>query len=164
MGGACGQQFRVLSQTPGRVRIHVSVWSNEPVESIEGRLLRVFGVEVVKANPLTSNVLVRFDPMLVGTEEIVAALRQQPGPGFERAKTEPGREVSVPPLLRAGARGLLGHAAVDALWFGAGFLGKRLGLPLSALGPLHVLLDLVVWSAAFASTRGASVASANPFR
>src|SRR5581483_9429692 len=53
-------------------------------------------------------------------------------------------------LLRVGVRGLLGHAVVDSLWFGAGFLGSALGLPLAGLGPLHVLMDIAVWTMAFA--------------
>ena len=53
-------------------------------------------------------------------------------------------------------RGLLGHGAVDSVWFAAGFLGESLGLPLAGLGPLHVLMDIAVWGMALASGTGPS--------
>ena len=62
--------------------------------------------------------------------------------------------------MRVGVRGLLGHAAVDSVWFAAGFLGETLGLPLAGLGPLHVLMDIAVWGMALASGTGRSHSAA----
>jgi hypothetical protein len=137
-------RVEVLSQTPGRLRVHLPDWTGGPDE-IENRLPPMPGVEAVHANPLTGNVLVRFSPGRTEVKCVLAALRQLPGPPAEE------RGPSASPWLRVGIRGLLGHAAVDSLWFGAGFLGQSFGLPLAGLGPLHVLLDAAVWGAALAS-------------
>jgi copper chaperone CopZ len=139
-------QLRVLSHIPGRLRVHLPGWRGEQPDHIEVRLREVPGVQSVRANPLTRNVLVRFDRQVLGLQAIVAAL----WPGADAADPSPGRPLSAAPLLlRVGMRGLVGHAVVDALWFGAGFLGRSAGLPLAgALGPLHVLLDVAVWGTA----------------
>jgi hypothetical protein len=143
-----GKQSRVLSQTPGRVRLHLPGWDGE-VGRVEAQLRQVHGVETVRANPLTGNVLIRFDPRRIDLSRLLAALPRRSDPESSPADSDPG--VSGSPWLRVGVRGLVGHAIVDTLWFGAGFLGHRLGLPLVGLGPLHLLLDLVVWGTAFAS-------------
>jgi hypothetical protein len=138
------------------VRFHLAgLPSREAYQAIETVLCRVDGVQRVQANPLTGNVLVRFDPRIAGMSEILAALRQQLKSRPRSSSEVPGRSPSST-LFRVGVRGVLGHALVDSLWFGAGFLGQRLGLPLAGLGPLHVLLDVVVWGAALASAKGAS--------
>jgi hypothetical protein len=159
---------RVLSLIPGRVRLHLSGWTGDDRERIENRLRRVNGVEDVQANPLTRNALIRFDrrttdekTLLVELQEawggLLAAQRPVSAPGSEaparndRSQTAEGRGPSASPLIRVGVRGLLGHAAVDSLWFAGGFLGEAIGLPLAGLGPLHVLLDIAVWVIALRS-------------
>jgi hypothetical protein len=144
-------RIRVLSLTPGRLRIHLSDWSGDGRERIESRLLRMPGVQVAQVNPLTGNVLIHFSPVATGVPSILAALQQLPGPEADGAGADQGRGPSASLWLRVGIRGLLGHAVVDSLWFGAGFLGQSVGLPLAGLGPLHVLLDIAVWGAALAS-------------
>jgi hypothetical protein len=136
----------VLSHIPGRLRVHLPAWRGEQPDRIEGRLREVPGVQSVRANPLTRNVLIQFDRHAAGAESILAALR--PGGGIAEANCS--RPLPAAPwLVRVGMRGVLGHAVVDALWFGAGFLGRSAGLPLAgALGPLHVLLDVAVWGTA----------------
>jgi hypothetical protein len=127
------------------VRIHLPGWDGN-LNRVEARLLQVSGVEAAEANPLTGNVLIRFDPRVIDLPHLLAALPR-------RSEPEPppaGRDTGSP-WLRVGVRGLIGHAVVDTLWFGAGFLGHRLGLPLAGLGPLHVLLDVLVWGTAVAS-------------
>jgi hypothetical protein len=138
----------VLSLVPGRMRVHLPGWDGDEPDRIEARLRALPGVEAARANPLTGNVLVRFDRRAVEAPAILAALQAQPGPGS--AGPGPGRLAA--PLLRVGVRGVLGHAVVDAAWFGAGFLGRSAGLSLAAwLGPLHLLSDILVWGAALAS-------------
>jgi hypothetical protein len=157
------EQPRVLSLTPGRVRVSLPGWTGDRPEQVEARLRRLPGVEAVQANPLTCNVLIRFDPNRTGHEPLLSALRPEPDPPARQ-----GRGLSASPWLRVGVRGVLGHAVVDSLWFGAGFLGRSLGLPLGALGPLHLLLDVLVWGAALASAEGGgaprAVASGNTVR
>jgi hypothetical protein len=142
-----GGQPQVLSLTPGRLRVHLPGWHGERADRIEARLRAVPGVRAVQANPLTGNVLVRFDPA-AAVPTILAALPRQPEPGPDNGLS------SVSSFVRFGVRGLLGHAAVDALWFGAGSLGQSLGVPLAgALGSLHILLDVVVWGLALTSVK-----------
>jgi len=136
------------------LRVHLPGWHDEQADWLKARLREVPGVKDVQANPLTANVLIRFDQRTTGTETILAALQPEPVP--QRPRSE-GQGHSVSPLLQVGIRGLLGHAVVDAAWFGAGFLGRSAGLPLLAwLGPLHVVVDVMVWGAALASVNGLS--------
>ncbi len=149
---ASDNNLRILSQVPGRMRVHLLGWTQGDVKRIENRLRRVEGVKSVQANLLTGNVLIHFDHRSTDEKKILAELAQertlfaarQDGPLFSPPALRPS-------LLQVGVRGLLGHAIVDSLWFGAGFLGKAVGLPLAGLGPLHVLMDIGVWAFAFQS-------------
>src|SRR5262249_9076855 len=149
----------------GRLRLHLPSRTAEGVDRIEERLGRVQGVESVKANPLTGNVFIHFDPRTTGEkrslkdlqnvlDELVAAPAPPPAPRSRTAPKDGSRQPverrgrSTSPWIRVGMRGLLGHAVVDSVWFAAGFLGKSLGLPLGGLGPLHVLVDIAVWGMA----------------
>src|SRR5579872_5333146 len=166
--GCATEGPRILSRIPGRLRAHLPGWADADAQRLEARLARAPGVTSVQANPLTGNVLIRCDPrsgddntilaaLQVACEEISAAPSQLAEP---RAKAgvvlntghpAEGRGRSEPSLVRAGVRGVLGHAAVDSAWFAAGYLGSSLGLPLAGLGPLHVLLDAVLWGWALGS-------------
>jgi hypothetical protein len=138
---------RVLSLIPGRIRVHLPGWTGKDGERIEHRLRQLKGVESVWANGRTGNVLIRFDCRIADEKALLAAL-DGARDGLVAAQR---REAATSPLLRVGVRGLLGHAAVDSLWFAAGFLGEAMGLPLAALGPLHILTDLAVWTLALGS-------------
>jgi hypothetical protein len=154
-----GQEPRILSLTPGRIRVHLPNGTGSAPEQVAETLRQLPGVEAVQANPLTGNVLIRFDPHTIGHPSLLAAL-QQPAP--KPSGNEAGG-LSTSALVQVGVRGVLGHAVVDACWFGAGFLGKSVGLPLlGALGPLHLLLDVVVWGAALASVNGRKSAGSRP--
>jgi hypothetical protein len=141
------------------VRVHLPGWTGDGQDRIETRLREFPGVEAAQANPLTGNVLIRFNPRTTGPQPLLAALQQQPEvvAPEEPARSESdgaagqARGLSASPWFRVGMRGLLGHAVVDSLWFGAGFLGRSLGLPLAGLRPLHLVLDVMVWGAALAS-------------
>jgi copper chaperone CopZ len=146
--GLAAEGPRVLSLLPGRVRLHLPGWAGGDGERIEDRLRRVNGVESVQANPRTGNALIRFDRRAADENALLLELQEA---WYSIARSE---DAAVPPsshltpfstAIRVGVRGLLGHAVVDSVWFGAGFLGKALGLALAALGPLHVLMDIAVW-------------------
>ena len=162
---------RLLSLTAGRTRVHLPGWAAREQDQLEARLRQVRGVEAVQANPLTGNVLIRFDPRVTGEQGILAeinqfrdgllAVRQPPqaprlmyATGDTSRQPMKGRGLTTSPLMRVGVRGLLGQAVVDSLWFAAGFLGEAFGLPLAGLGPLHVLTDVAVWGMALGSARG----------
>jgi hypothetical protein len=156
------ESLRVLSLIPARVRLHLPGWTASDVGQIEARLYRVQGVESVQANPRTGNVLIRFDRWTTGEQRLLAELQEAwdgllGAPRLKSAARDgtrhpvEGRRPSTSSLIRVGVRGLLGHAAVDSLWFGAGFLGSAIGLPLAGLGPLHVLMDIAVWGMALGS-------------
>jgi hypothetical protein len=160
---ASGDNLRVLSQLPGRMRLHLSGWTRGSAELIENRLGRINGVESVEANPLTRNILVHFDPLVMDADVLVAKINvvvvelpddEGSVSADECCSDQPANAGRS--LLRVGVRGLLGHAVVDSLWFGAGFLGSAMGLPLAGLGPLHVLMDVAVWTMAFTDEQGHS--------
>ena len=164
--------IHVLSSLPGRLRLHLPGFTEPSVERIETLLSQVKGIESVKANPLTGNALVRFDHRTSDEDKVVAGIQMAWGSflaELERqgalgcatpTKDGSGRSESLrpatAPLVKVGMRAVLGHAVVDSLWFGAGFLGEALGLPLAGLGPLHVAMDLVVWGMALGSMAGGS--------
>jgi Cu2+-exporting ATPase len=59
------RQPRVLHALPGRVRLHLSGWSGEGRTALEDSLRRVPGVQYARANSLTGNVVIHFDPRAV---------------------------------------------------------------------------------------------------
>jgi hypothetical protein len=160
----CFERLQVLSSLPGRLRVHLPNGHEGQLAWGEARLRQVPGVQEVRANRLTGNVLIHFNHRAVGAEQVLAALSQKRERKPDSGAVELGRPLTVAPLIKVGVRGLLGHAVVDSVWFAAGFLGKRLGLPLAWLGPLHVLLDIAVWGAALRSgTRPSASAVFEPW-
>lgn len=160
---ALAENFRVLSVIPGRLRLHLTGWTNGSAERIEDFLRRINGVKSVQANLLTRNVLVQFDPLVTDADTLLAKLSKAVDElANDEGSVSANASCSDQPanagrsLLRVGMRGLLGHAVVDSLWFGAGFLGSAMGLPLAGLGPLHFLMDVAVWTMAFTGERGHS--------
>lgn len=149
---ASDNHLRILSRIPGRIRLHVPGWAEGDAVRIENRLRRVEGIQRVQANPLTGNVLVYYDHRSTDesmfldklNEERSLLIAKDDGPSLSPRDAKHS-------LLKIGVRGLLGHAIVDSLWFGAGFLGKAAGLPLAGLGPLHILMDIGAWTLAFQS-------------
>ncbi len=151
---ASEERLPILSLVPGRVRLHLPGWKGEDREALENHLRRIRGVESVQANPRTGNVLIHFDRRVGDETALLSELREVWTSFSEReAVAAPHSSLPTPhsSILRVGIRGLLGHAVVDSLWFGAGFLGQSLGLPLAGLGPLHVLMDIAVWTMALQS-------------
>ena len=143
-------RLRVLSLIPGRVRLHLPGWTAGDVEWVETRLCQVNGVESVQANPLTGNVLIRFDRRTTGEKTLLVELEeawegllaaQQPA---EMPRSKPptrdgpatagrrGEEPSTSSLIRVGVRGVLGHAAVDSVWFAGGISDRPSDCPCRA--------------------------------
>ncbi len=74
IGAVAVEDPRIVHALPGRVRIYLPAWSGHGSEYLERRLRLVRGVCAASANPLTRNVLVRFDPALTSERHVVAAL------------------------------------------------------------------------------------------
>jgi hypothetical protein len=145
---ASADNLWVLSRIPGRLRLHLPGRGEDDPRRIESDLRRLEGVEDVQANPLTGNVLVRFDPRLTTDREVLAtveaasrALAPSPPPAVG------GSDLNGRVLLRAGMYGVLGHALVDAVFYTVVF-AEPFGLPLAGLGALHLGFDVLAWSAA----------------
>jgi hypothetical protein len=142
------EQPRVLSRTTGRLRLHLPALA-------EAELRRLPGVREVKANPLTGNMLIRFDPGTASAEGVLEAAGAVAA-GLQPADSEAAESAGYKPaatrgqaLLQAGLRGLVGHALVDTAFYALVFT-EPFGLPLTGLGALHLGLDLVVWTVALA--------------
>jgi hypothetical protein len=153
---ACPEDHRILSVTTGRLRMRLppgaATEANRP--RVESELSRRPGVQSAHVNPLTGNALVYFDPRRTTAHALVAAAGGLgPVPPAARVSTEVTRRALRAPsrraLVQAGMRGLLGHALVDAVFYALVF-AEPFGLPLAALGGLHLAFDVVAWTAALA--------------
>jgi hypothetical protein len=144
MRHALGQATRVVSHTPGRIRIHLFNWRRERPEDIEAGLRKLPGVKAARTNPLTGNVLIHFDPQITTAEVLVAAAD---GLAPKPDATLPSPSGNGAAVLRAGLRGLAGHALVDTVFYVLAFT-QPFGLPLAGLGVLHLGLDLIAWTVA----------------
>jgi copper chaperone CopZ len=62
----------------GRLRIKVAEVKGSPIKAleVEGQLRRIDGIDHVRANPITGNVLVLYDPARIGQYEILGALQR----------------------------------------------------------------------------------------
>ena len=79
---------------PGRMRVHVPTWTGRGQRAIEARLRQAPGVHSVQANPLTSNVLIGFDPAVTDAQTILAVVRTlEPDPVGAG-----GNEPPLPPV------------------------------------------------------------------
>jgi hypothetical protein len=65
----------VISAVRGRIRLHVPGWFDIAEQDIERRFVHVDGVHRARANELTGNVLVHFDPTRTDTQRLLAFAR-----------------------------------------------------------------------------------------
>ncbi len=63
----------LVHATVGRVRVRLPGWSGRGQRGLEARLRRVWGVLGARANPLTGNVLIRFDPTATDEGVVLAS-------------------------------------------------------------------------------------------
>jgi hypothetical protein len=149
--------FRIVHSIPGRIRLHLEQWTGDQTDWLHRHLVDVPGVSYVQANALTQNVLIGYDSRHLSRQRLLIHIRRllcrfgllPHAVLAPPAKSDGGRFQTPPSWMRVGLRGLLGHAIVDAFWFGTGLAGSVLGLPLAWLGPLHLVTDIVVWGFAF---------------
>lgn len=94
MNAASAAAPRVLHALPGRLRLHLPGWDGSRPEWIEERLRAVGGVQEVRANPLTRNVLVRFDAAVTDAGRLEAEVEAVP-----QASGGATRPAHVPPPI-----------------------------------------------------------------
>jgi hypothetical protein len=136
---------QVLHRLPGRLRVHLPAWRGPGCDALEAGLRRLPGVRGARANPLTGNALISFDPRVVTETTLLArvgGLSPAPaaGPWHAPAPRAPGG-------LPGGLRGLVRGAVVDVL-IHAVICAEPFGLPLTGLWVLQLGLDVVSWGAA----------------
>lgn len=68
---------RLIHALPGRVRVHLSGWTPREHQGLSLRLRQAPGVRDVRANALTGNTLVLFDPGATDAHAIVMVMRAQ---------------------------------------------------------------------------------------
>ncbi|MFN2477475.1 MAG: HAD-IC family P-type ATPase [Chthoniobacterales bacterium] len=105
MSSAAVAEPGVLHRIPGRLRVHLPERSGERPREIESRLRQLRGVHGARADSVTGNVLVRFDPAAIDNDAILAVLRG-PGAASETSahvsKRAVEHEAARPAVLREG--------------------------------------------------------------
>jgi len=105
---------RVVRALPGRLRVHLLAWSGQRRTQIESRIRQAPGVRSVQASPVTSNVLVCFDPAVIPQQTILDMLQAAQNEALQTASSaalEPEDEVDRPPVL-VEQRGVRGRARI----------------------------------------------------
>lgn len=74
MTTAVGEAPRLIHTLPGRVRVHMPALPELGGHEVETRLRQIRGVHAVRANSLTGNVLVRFDPAATDERSLLTIL------------------------------------------------------------------------------------------
>jgi cation-transporting P-type ATPase I len=98
MASAAVAEPRILSTLPGRLRIQLSGWPAERARATESRLRDLPGIRVVRANPLTGNVLVLFDPNATNEHSVldaVSGLQHEDEPPAETRAPEQRRPRAI---------------------------------------------------------------------
>jgi calcium-translocating P-type ATPase len=108
MNGAVTTEPRTLSDTPGRLRVHLPAWAGRGQYLLEKRLRQVPGVRRAEANSLTGNVLIFFDPRTTDRAALQAALDA----GQHEAAQGPAEEPPPPPVLQEEVNGNLRRARI----------------------------------------------------
>ncbi len=76
MSLAVAGEPRVVHAIPGRMRVHLPGWEGRGPRGLEARLRRMRGVSSARANPLTGNILIRFDQTETDDEDVLRAVRE----------------------------------------------------------------------------------------
>lgn len=93
---AVAEEPRIVHAIPGRVRVHLPDWDGRGQRGLEAQLRGLRGVLGARANPLTRNVLVRFDPAETDEQSILGTARTAAPDEAEDVEREP----EAPPVQR----------------------------------------------------------------
>jgi hypothetical protein len=144
MNANASSRARVIHRLPGRLRVHLPRWSGQDCRQLEEGFCLVPGVYSVHAEPLTGNVLIRFDSQTLTETDLLAAADAW-SPSFGQAS---GREASAAPdRLSAALGGVVRHILVDAL-VGMVVSAEPFGLPLGTLRVVQLGLEVFTWGSA----------------
>ena len=95
MSSAVAEMACVLHALPGRMRIHIPGWSGQGKRAIETTLSKVQGVDNARANALTGNILIEFDPAVTTEQAILAVIQTLT---FDTTSA-PEEEPAPPPVI-----------------------------------------------------------------
>jgi hypothetical protein len=149
---------QVLHRLPGRVRLHLPGWSGQGPEELELTLRRVPGVHAARADGLTGNVLIHFDPSAVGETELTAVLER----AVSQAWTKAPRHEPAPALVEEGAPAggglsgvlrFLARQVLSEVVFCAVVAVEPFGLPAAVWWLVQVGLDVLVSASPAPSVR-----------
>jgi len=96
MSIAAAREPRVIHALPGRVRIHIPEWTGGGQQEIEAQLRQIPGIYRVRGNPLTSNMLMIFDPTLTDEQTILQTISRL---NIQQMNEQP-QPAPPPPALR----------------------------------------------------------------
>src|SRR4051812_12187891 len=97
---AVTEEPRIVHAIPGRVRVRLPGWDGRGQRGLEARLRGLHGVLSARANPLTCNILVRFDPTEIDEEGIRAAAGTVEPNAASEEEIEREPETAPPPVQR----------------------------------------------------------------
>jgi cation-transporting ATPase I len=98
---------RIVHALRGRLRVHLPGWNGGGSRKLESRVRQVHGVLRVQANPITSNVLVEFDPQAVEQASLLFALEAARQESDGQPEDRP-----APPALTERHHGFLRRARI----------------------------------------------------
>jgi len=91
---------RVLSATPGRLRVHLSGWSGGDAQALASRMVAIPGVTQAQARASTHNALIQFDRASTTVDALLdrlgALLRASPAPAADVAAATGRRREEAP--------------------------------------------------------------------
>lgn len=94
--GGTGVEPRLLHAVTGRVRVHLPGWSGQGKRLLEREVHRLQGIQRVQANPVTSNLLVIFDPQILSQQVVLHTLQALDLTAFNTQLPQ----VAHPPVVR----------------------------------------------------------------
>jgi uncharacterized membrane protein YbaN (DUF454 family) len=97
---------RVVHSSHGRLRVHLPHWSGTDAADLAAGLRRLPGVIGAEANPLTGNVLIRFEPRQTSAAALLAALpaaEPEPPVRLPVPAADRGRPLVLPEELQPGS-------------------------------------------------------------
>jgi cation-transporting ATPase I len=115
---ALAAEPHLVHAIPGRVRVHLPAWSGQEQHDLESQVGQEPGVRSVRANPLTRNLLIHFDPAAMDEEGVLTAVRALVlGPSARESSAPPPlpqNHPSRPRRARIAVRGLEGNPRMAA--------------------------------------------------